>query len=359
MIKSRVLVSSVVAFGLIGLAGCGQQKSSVASPSTSTATKTSAASTNTAKAFNPDNVKDKLSYDQIQSKFGDVPSFKGKNIKIGDVEKTMTNEYWQALADGYKNAAQKFGVTVSVQAAQGESDQTGQLQIAETMLQQNYSALLASPISDANLNPASTLAKQKKIPIINVDDALMSDADVFVGNDQKDNGVNAANWIADKIGKQGSVAVVEGQAGVYAARERTAGFKETISKYSNIKLVADVPADWDRQKALDVATNIIQQNPAIKAIYCNNDTMALGVVQAVKNANKLGKIIVIGTDGTNAALESIKNGELTGTVDSFPEKTGEIGLEVALRELAGQKLPRVITTPQALVTKDNMSQYIK
>jgi ribose transport system substrate-binding protein len=180
----------------------------------------------------------------------------------------------------------------------------------------------------------------------------------YIGNVQKDNGVRAARWFIKNKPDGGKVAVIEGQAGVYAAVQRTAGFKETMSaEGKGFTVVASVPGDWDRQKSYDAATNIIQQNPDIVGFYCNNDGMALGVVEAVKAANKLAQINVIGTDGISDAYASIKAGELTATVDSFPVLTGEVAMEVALRLQAGQKLPRVVATPQALVTKDNMARY--
>ncbi len=85
--------------------------------------------------------------------------------------------------------------------------------------------------------------------------------------------------------------------------------------------------------------------------------MALGVVEAVKAAGLLGKVAVIGTDGISDAYASIRAGELTGTVDSFPVLTGEVAVEAALRILGGQKLPAWSATPQALITKDNLGRY--
>ena len=85
--------------------------------------------------------------------------------------------------------------------------------------------------------------------------------------------------------------------------------------------------------------------------------MALGVVEAVKTAGKQEQVAVFGTDGISDAYAAIKAGDLTGTVDSFPVLTGEIALEVALRLMAGQALPRVVATPQALITKDNVETY--
>jgi len=350
---NKKLITKILVLGMcIGiLSGCSKA-------STKSVTNNTKKDTTQVAKFNPDTEKDTIEYSKLVGKFGAIPKI-AAGTKIGDVEKTLSNEYWQALAKGYTKKAKELGVIVDVQAAQNENDQAGQLSIAETMISKKYAALLVSPQTDSNLFPAINEAKQNKVPVVNVDDALAANADVFVGNIQKDNGVNAAKYIADKIGGKGQVACIEGQAGVYGAEERTAGFKETIAKSPNVKLVSSVPADWDRQKALDAATNIMNQYPDLKAFYCNNDGMALGVVEAVKNAGKLGKIIIIGTDGTNAAYESIKKGELTGTVDSFAEKTGEIGLEVAIRLLGGQKIPRVVITPQALVTKENMAQYAK
>ena len=307
-------------------------------------------------AFDPDSEKDKIDYSELDSKFGELPKQSGP-VQIGAVEKTMSNEYWQTLAKGYKSEAEKLGFTVDVQAAQTENDQAQQLSIAESMLAKNYKVLLVSPQTSANLSPAIEKARAAKVPVINVDDSL-TDSDVFVGPDQKDNGVNAAKYIADKIGSSGQVACIEGQAGVYGTVERTAGFKETVAQYPNMKLVTSVPADWDRQKAMDTATTIMNQYPDLKAFYCNNDDMALGVVEAVKSANKLGKVLVIGTDGISEALKSVQNGDLTGTVSSFPEKMGVVAMDVAARMLGGQKMPRVVTTPQALIDKNNIAQYM-
>ena len=69
------------------------------------------------------------------------------------------------------------------------------------------------------------------------------------------------------------------------------------------------------------------------------------------------QVAVFGTDGISDAYDSIRNGGLTGTVDSFPVLTGEVAMEVALRLIGGQDLPRVVATPQALITADNVEQY--
>ena len=124
-----------------------------------------------------------------------------------------------------------------------------------------------------------------------------------------------------------------------------------------MEVVASVPANWSREQAFNAAATILQQHPDLIGFYANNDGMALGVVEAVKASGKQDQVAVFGTDGISDAYASIRAGDLAGTVDSFPILTGEIAMEVVLRMLAGQDLPRVVATPQALITKENVEDY--
>lgn len=305
--------------------------------------------------LNSDTEPDRIAWSELQTKFGDVPTPK-EGLRIGGVSKTLTNEYWRTLGEGYKQYADKYGVFVSYLAAANEDDQLGQLSIAETMLTEGYDAILASPQSDANLQAAFDTAKSKGTPFINVNDAVMPLTEYYVGCVQRDNGVRVAKWFMENT-QGGKVAVIEGQPGVYAVKQRTEGFTQTISQDDRFEVVASVPANWSREQAYNAATNILQLTPDLLGFYVNNDGMALGVVEAVKAAGLLGKCWVFGTDGISDAYKSILAGELTGTVDSFPLLTGEVAMEVALRIVGGQDIPRVVATPQALITKDNVAKY--
>src|SRR3954471_5787339 len=315
-----------------------------------------AAHAQTLAPLNSDTETDRVNWSELQAKFGAVPAAP-EGTRIGGVSKTLTNEYWRSLGEGYEAYAKKAGVEVVYQAAQSEGDQLGQLSIAENLISQGFNALLASPQTDSNLQPALESAESAGIPVINVNDAVIPAARNYVGNVQRDNGVRVAKWFLDNRPNGGKVAVIEGQAGVFAAGQRTKGFSETISQGGKFKVVASVPGNWDRQVAYDAASTILQQNPDLVGFYANNDGMALGVVEAVKAAGLQDKVVVFGTDRISDAYASIRAGELTGTVDSFPVLTGEVAMEVALRLLGKQDLPRVVSTPQALITKDNVETF--
>lgn len=169
--------------------------------------------------------------------------------------------------------------------------------------------------------------------------------------------MRVAQWFIDNAPEGGKVAVIEGQPGVFAAGQRTDGFAATITDAGNFEVVASVPANWSRETAYDAASTILQQHPDLIGFYANNDGMAPGVVEAVKAANLHDQVAVFGTDGISDAYASIRAGDLTGTVDSFPVLTGQVAMEVVLRLIGGQDLPRVVATPQALITADKIEEY--
>ncbi|PKM95244.1 MAG: RbsB protein [Firmicutes bacterium HGW-Firmicutes-1] len=307
-------------------------------------------------AFNPDTA-DGIDYKDLRTEFGAVPEVK-ETLTLGAVSKAFENEYWRTLKEGMETAqsklqARNYDITVDVQSAQGEGDEEGQLAVVNNMVNKKYSALLLSPISDGNLTPGVEAAKKAGIPVINVNDGIIEAADIFVGPRAIQNGELAAAWIAEKLGNKGEVAIVIGMPKAFAARQRTSGFESWMAANApDIKIVEKQNADWDRAKAKDLADTWIKKNPDLKAIFCNNDTMALGVQEAVNASGK--DIIVVGVDGIGEAYDSIRKGEMDATVDSFPLYKGQVAVEVALRSLGGQKMPRVIWTPQALIDATNV-----
>ncbi|MFI3171340.1 MAG: substrate-binding domain-containing protein [Eubacteriales bacterium] len=308
-------------------------------------------------SFNPDN-EDGVSIEEIRAEYGAVPVT--DDLDIGVVAKSFDNEYWRTLKEGYEAGAEYladlgFTMNVEIQAAQGEDDETGQLAIVNNMINQAYDLLFLSPISDANLTPAVEIANEDGIPVVNVNDGLIAEAPYFVGPQAYQNGELAAEWISEQLGGEGEVAIVVGMAKAFAAGQRTAGFEDWMAENATgIDIVATQNADWDRQQAKELAETWIQQYPDLKAIFCNNDTMALGVVEAVEEQGV--DILVVGVDGIGEAYDSIREGGLDATIDSFPYYKAQIALECGLRALAGQEVPRVVWTPQALIDSTNVDE---
>lgn len=308
-----------------------------------------------ASPFNPDTDPSRIRWTELDKAMGPSPEVRGQ--RFGAVLKTPTNEYWRLMAAGYRRRATARGVKLDIQGAQSETDQLRQLSIMQTMIGSRYKALLISPISAFNLQPAIDEANAARIPVVDVDGAVVDSVEHFVGPVNREMGVHVANWFIRHYPSGGKIAVIEGQAGVFSTVQRTAGFRDTLAASGTFSIVASVSGQWDRKLAFNAVKTIIESTPDIVGFYCNNDTMALGAVDAVKSLQALDRIKVFGSDGTSVAFASIAAGELTGTVDIFPMMIGEIGLDVAERLSAGQTIPRVVETPQILVTRENLARY--
>lgn len=354
--RKKILATALVATMVFGLVGCGSGSGDSSQASNSGSD--SSAKTQT-EEFNPDTVEDSMTIEEIRQNLGDEVKVKG-GLQLGAIAKSFSNEFWRNFKNGYEAAEKSLkdagvDVKIKVDGTTDESDEIGQQTMTDNLVNQGYNALMLSPISDSNLTSSVDNAKTKKIPTINVNDGLISAADYFVGPDAYQNGELAAEWVSKQLGDKGEVAIVVGMAKAFAARERTAGFKGWIKdNNSGLKVVAEQNADWDRQKAKELASTWIQQNPDLKAIFCNNDDMALGVVEAVEEAK--ADILVVGVDGIGEAYDSIREGKLDATVDSFGYYMSQVATEVTLRVLAGQDIPRVTHTPQALIDSTNVDK---
>lgn len=297
---------------------------------------------------------------------------KAEDIKIGVLLKPEANEYWATMKKGIEEwAEEQDGVTVDILCADSENNTSGQLEQMENMISKKYDAICAAPLSASNLISGVAKATEAGIPVVDVDEAMDQDALKDAGTsvvgiyttDNEKLGANAAEYIAGQIGEGGKVAIVEGAAGNINSINRANGAKQYFEDNGQ-EVVASQPADWDRLTAIDVATNIMQSNPDVQAFYCCNDTMALGVQEAVANAGKQDDIIVVGTDGLKNAMESIKNGEMAATVAQDSKGIGVACCEAAVQALndgwtadADAEIP-VETLDSYLVTMDNVDDYL-
>lgn len=302
--------------------------------------------------------KDAVQYNDIRESLGAVPKL-DKGLKLGFTTKTFENEFWRMEKEGAEMGAKMFqdagyDVVMDVRGAQTESDEEGQLTLLLDMVNKGYDSIIVSGISAGNLVPGMEAAMDAGIDLITVMDAFTPYASTTVGAWHYQAGVQGAEWIYNKIGGKGKVACITGLSQATAAQARTQGFNDFFADKADIEIVAVQNGDWDRQKAYDITETLLQQHPDLAGIYCNNDTMAMGGLEAIINAGS--DCVIVGTDGTSEAIESIKAGELDATVDFFPNVMGAIGVEMQVRKQAGQEIPKVIYAPQCVRDAENIDK---
>ncbi|MFD8812862.1 substrate-binding domain-containing protein, partial [Streptomyces sp. NPDC059627] len=219
------------------------------------------------------------------------------NPKIGLSLSTLNNPFFVQIRAGAQAEARKQGVDLTVTDAQNDaSQQANQLQ---NFTSSGLGAIIVNPVdSDAASNSVKA-ADKADIPVIAVDRGVNNATTAtLVASDNVAGGELAAKTIAEKLGGQGRIVILQGQAGTSAARERAQGFAAGLKAYPGIQVVAQQPADFDRTKGLDVMSNLLQAHPDVQGVIAANDEMALGAIKAL--GSKAGSSVsVVGFDDSH------------------------------------------------------------
>jgi ribose transport system substrate-binding protein len=270
------------------------------------------------------------------------------------VVKTLNNPFFIDMQKGAEEQAKKAGVELVVQAADREIDVERQMQIIENLIERKVSALCITPSGSREIVPVIVKANKAGIPVLIIDTRADEKAlaaaggkiATFIGSDNYDGGKLAGQFIAEKLGGKGNVAVLEGIPGHETGDARLRGFREALSKVPGIKIVASQPANWERDQGFNVFQNILQAHPEVNALFACSDLMALGATEAIAAAGKTGKIVVVGFDAQPEAREAIKKGVMSATVAQFASRMGSTAIEYADKLLKGEKIPEF--TPVAI-----------
>ncbi|MDO5047748.1 MAG: D-ribose ABC transporter substrate-binding protein [Anaerococcus sp.] len=266
------------------------------------------------------------------------------DLTIGVSISTLNNPFFIDIQNGIEEAAKNEEIELVISDAQNDSSkQSNQI---DDLIQQKVDLLIVNPVDSQAISPSIESANSADIPVIAVDRGSDSGEIVsLIASDNTEGGKMAGEYILEKLGENPIVAQLEGIPGASSTRERGEGFKQATE--GKIDLVASQTANFDRAEAMSVMENIIQANPDIMAVFSQNDEMALGAIEALTNKD----ILVVGFDGTDEAIESVKEGKLAATVAQKPEEMGKIAMETAIKYLNGEEVEEQISSPLELVTQ--------
>lgn len=303
-----------------------------------------------------------LSLTACGNKSGSSESDSGSNKKIAFIPPSMVSPFYKSTIDGAKEEAKKLGYSLDTLAPQKEDDFEGLLKIIEDTISKKPAAVALCTTDDKTMIAALKKLNAAKIPAVVFNtQSTFKGTDVYsaVGYDQAKAGKNAADYLGTKYkDKQLYVGILQGLPGVFT-ENRQGGFVKQAKKYSNIHIVAKQPADWDRGKALDVATNMAQANKKINTFYGLSDEMALGAAAAARQAG-LKDAITLGIDGNPNTLDAIKKGQATATVYTNPKLIGQRTIKDADSAIKGKKKDNPKNeTPTVVVDKETVDKYLK
>lgn len=269
-----------------------------------------------------------------------------KSSTIGFSVSTQNNPFFVSLKNGIEEQAKALGLKVKIVDAQ--NDPAKQANDISDLLESGVSVLIINPVDSAAISTSVEMANGKNIPVITVDrSADKGKVVAHIASDNVKGGEMAAQLIVDKVGNAAKVGELEGIPGASATRERGQGFHNVADQA--LTVVSKQSADFDRTKGLNVATNMLQANPDMQAIFAHNDEMALGAIQAAKSAGK--DIFIVGFDGTADAEKAVQDGTLAATIAQQPELMGKIAMDTAKKVIGGETVEANIPVDLKVVTK--------
>ena len=274
-----------------------------------------------------------------------------ETVTIGYLLSDLSNQFFTTLEQGIKARCEELGVEVV--GYDSGNDAANDMTNMEDLINLGVDIILYNPVDSDAGEAVVELANAAGIPVVTIDRGVNGGEVVcHIASDNVYGAELAAQYIVDLLGEEGgAVAEVQGMAGASAATDRHTGFDNVMGAAENITVVSSQIGNWDRTQAMTIMENVLTSNPEVKAVFCANDVMALGVVEACQ-ANGRDDIIIVGFDADDDAIAAIQEGTMKGTIQQLPETMGVTGVDVALAYLAGEEVEPFIGVEVALVTAE-------
>lgn len=273
-----------------------------------------------------------------------TPALDAKKLYIPVISKGFQHQFWQAVKLGAEKAAKEFNVDITFEGPDTEAQVDKQIEMLQAALDKNPAAIAFAALDSKAATPLLQKAKDRKIPIIGFDSGV--DSDIPITTAATDN-VAAAALAADKMAalvKEGEIAVIAHDQTSRTGVDRRDGFVNQIkAKYPAIKIV-DIQYAGELLKATDAAKAVIAAHPNLKGIFGTNEGAAEGVVSAVAELKKEGKLVIIGYDSGKLQMDAVRSGAMAGAITQDPIGIGYQSVKAAVQAIKGETVAKSIDT---------------
>ncbi|HEV7247338.1 MAG TPA: substrate-binding domain-containing protein [Shinella sp.] len=278
---------------------------------------------------------------------------------IGFSQDTMDHPWRAFMVTSAEAQAKKYPELIK-EFIYTDAKGTNEKQIAdiEDLIARGVDLIMMSPREAQALVPAVEAIKKAGIPLVVLDREIVGeDYNVFIGGNNLSLAEGLGKHVLGSVGEKFSYLELEGIPGATPTIQRHQGFAAQLEGKADIKLLDARPANYDLAPAIPIVEDwLTRYRDQFQVIYAHNDPMILGAINVLKEAGyKPGDVYLIGVDGQREAFQAIKDGWLQAT--SIYATGGAIGLDMAVRVLKGEPVPKRITTETPIVTKDNVDEF--
>ncbi|MDR3165341.1 MAG: ABC transporter substrate-binding protein [Synergistaceae bacterium] len=282
--------------------------------------------------------------------FGGAAFAADKKIVVGFAQIGAESDWRVANTKSIQDACAEAGI--DLRFVDGQQKQENQIKALRDFITQGVDVIGFSPVVESGWDEVIEEINDAGIPLILSDRTTDIKGDdyyvTWMGSNFIEEGRNAGKWLVEYLKKQGrnkeqiNIVELQGTVGSGPAIDRQKGFVEVIAENPNLKITQSQTGDFTRDLGRTVMESFLKKGEKIDVLYAHNDDMALGAIQAIKEAGrKPGKdIIIIGIDGVKAAFEAIAAGEYNCTVECNP-LLGPQFVDAVKKLAAGETLPKI------------------
>jgi ribose transport system substrate-binding protein len=268
--------------------------------------------------------------------------------------------YYEPCYEGFKDAAAKYGVKTDYQAA-NTFEVAQQVQVIESLISRQVDGIAISALDDKGLVKVIDDARKAGIKVITFDaPAPSSRALCYIGTMNEAAGYSGGEAVAELMGGEGEIAVLQGGLGATNLNDRHKGFRKALKeKAPNIKIVAREDTKGQKDLSVNKTETLLQTYPNLKAIFSVSAEGAPAAAQVLKEQKKADKVIVAGFDDLPDTLAAIRDGSVKLCIVQRTYKMGWLSIEKLLDACEGKTLPAQIDTGVLIVTRENLNTYMK
>jgi ribose transport system substrate-binding protein len=278
------------------------------------------------------------------------------SMTIAVFTKNTTNPAYESFRIAADQVAHAAGAR-TVHYVPKQPDNVGEQQaMVEQVLKDRPDAVIFTPVDDVAMIESVQKLNAAKIPIILVTNPLPGSFVTYIGADDFDIGYRQARYLFDMLGAKGKIVVIEGVPAAPTNRERVRGYQRAFAEFPGIEVLGFGIGNYQQPDARRVMETFLREHKQIDAVLSANDGMALGALEALKEANRTS--IVIGVNGILPAIKAIETGALLASVDFNMFKIGCVATRAAVRHLKGEPLPEKIMLPAEIIDKTNYRAWL-
>ena len=285
-----------------------------------------------------------------------------KPAKVGLLMISTAAPYLAGYRKAFDVEARRLNLEVT--ALDANNDPARQAAQAEDLIGKRVDVLCFWPVDARAIVPSVRKAYDAGIPLVCTnswtEESVLNCFRSFIGASMVEEGIIAAELMAEALNRRGKIAIIEGNPGQDATYWRSTAFIDELKRIApEIQVLDRQTARWDRARATAVAENYLTTYSDLNAIMAQDDNMAVGALQAIKSGGRLQQVKLVSINSSKEGLEAILAGEMYGSCTQSPTFEGIYTARIA-RDVANgwPPVPRWVRNPVMRVDKSNARQVL-